>query len=86
MRQLPAGIFEQDFAIDGQRRGKEIQTQDCKENSDTGATVQEQDSLRRSKEIEAGWRDQTPSKGALSLKGTDNFESFHEGLIFPEIA
>ena len=52
VRQLSARVFQQDFAVDGQRRCKEIHTQNGDEQCDAAATVEEKRLLRCCEEFE----------------------------------
>src|SRR6266581_6444691 len=52
VRQLSACIFQQDFAVDGQRRCKEIHTQNADEQPYAAATVEEERLLRCGEEVE----------------------------------
>ena len=52
VRQLSAGVFEQDFAIDGQGCCEEIHTQNGDEQRNAAATVEEKSLLRCGEEVE----------------------------------
>jgi hypothetical protein len=50
--ELSAGVFQEDFAVDGQCRRKEIHTQDGDEERDAAAAVEEERPFRCGQEVE----------------------------------